>query len=173
MSLLQRRPQFSLAGHGRSMVRAASTRTSSPVLPLAVVQTAQRRQVRQRAGLATLLERQIVATANEERERLSEESAALYQEILQAAEELPLVVAIARYRSSKETEWGYVSEIQNASMRLGRPYSPYEPERREISVIDMVNQATRNLASRLSAEAEEAHAAEREAYLNGDEGGSS
>jgi len=155
------------------MVRAASTRTSSPVLPLAVVQTAQRRQVRQRAGLATLLERQIVATANEERERLSEESAALYQEILQAAEELPLVVAIARYRSSKETEWGYVSEIQNASMRLGRPYSPYEPERREISVIDMVNQATRNLASRLSAEAEEAHAAEREAYLNGDEGGSS
>ena len=119
------------------------------------------------------LDRQIVATANETRERLREESAALYQAILAAAEELPVVRAIAAFRAAKAGEWSYLSVIQNAQTRLGKEVRPFSPELREVAIVDMLDQAARNLASRLSAEAEEAHAAEREAYLNGDEGGSS
>ena len=113
------------------------------------------------------LDRQILATANETRERLGDESKAAYAAVLLAAEQNPLVQAVAAFRAAKVSEWTFVSEMQNASIRLGRPYSPYEPERREIALVDMLDQGTRNLASRLSAEAEEAHAAEREAHLDG------
>ena len=119
------------------------------------------------------LDRQIVATANEVRERLREESAALYQAILKAAEELPVVQAIAAFRASKAAEWGYISTIQNAQQRLGKEVRTFSPEIREVAIVDMLDQAARNLASRLSAEAEEAHAAERDAWLSGDEGGPS
>ncbi len=115
------------------------------------------------------LDRQIVATANEVRERLREESAALYQEILQAAEELPVVQAIAAFRAAKASEWQYISTVQNSQSRLGMEVRPFSPELREVAISDMLDQAARNLASRLSAEAEEAHAAEREAYLAGGE----
>ncbi len=119
------------------------------------------------------LDRQILATATETRERLREESAALYQAILAAAEELPVVQAIAAFRSAKAAEWQYISTIQNAQQRLGHEVRTFSPELREVAIVDMLDQAARNLASRLSAEADEAHATEREAYLDGDEGGSS
>ena len=119
------------------------------------------------------LDRQILATATETRERLREESAALYQAILAAAEELPVVRAIAAFRAAKAAEWGYISTVQNAQQRLGKEVVTFSPELREVAIVDMLDQAARNLASRLSSEAEEAHAAEREAYLDGDEGGSS
>jgi len=119
------------------------------------------------------LDRQILATATETRERLREESQALYQAILAAAEELPVVQAIAAFRAAKAAEWGYISTIQNAQQRLGKEVVTFSPELREVAIVDMLDQAARNLASRLSAEAEEAHAAERNAWLSGDEGGPS
>ncbi len=119
------------------------------------------------------LDRQILATATETRERLREESAALYQAILAAAEELPVVRAIAAFRAAKAAEWSYLSTIANAQTRLGLEVRTFSPELREVAVASMIDQAVRNVASRLSAEAEEAHAAERDAWLSGDEGGPS
>lgn len=113
------------------------------------------------------LDRQILATANETRERLREESQDLYQAILQTAEELPVVQAIAAFRSAKAAEWGYISTIQNAQSRLGLEVRTFSPELREVAIVDMLEHAARNLASRISVEAEEARAAEREAHLDG------
>jgi hypothetical protein len=78
------------------------------------------------------------------------------------------VRAIATFRVAREAEFSFVSELQNASIRAGRPYSGYEPERREIRLVDVLDEAVRRLASELANEMLEARAAEREAFVRGD-----
>ncbi len=111
---------------------------------------------------------QILATATETRERMAEEAREAFDAILDAAKALPLVVAIAEYRARREIGWNYVSQIQNAQQRLGRPSSSYTPEMREIALVDLLDHAVRELSAEYANEALETRAAEREAFIAGE-----
>jgi hypothetical protein len=100
------------------------------------------------------------------RERLVEEARAAYEAMVDAAK------AFARggrrpLSGSPGSGVGVLGDLQNAQGTLGRPVSTYAPELREIAVVEVIEQAVRELAGEYAREAQEARAAECEAFVSG------